>query len=287
MQVIRAEHLGFCFGVRDALEVTFSQDRPEDVTIHGELVHNESVLARLRARGFRQEEESERDVLPSTERVLVTAHGISQSRRQRLLAAGHELIDTTCPLVAHLHAQATSFSEQGFHIILIGKPGHVEVRGVLEDLDQFTLVEKPSDVKRLPHARLGILAQTTTPAPLAEAIVARVESLNPDAEIRWVNTICEPTRKRILSVRQLAEKVDVIVVVGGRNSNNTLQLVNAAREARAKVRHVQGASDLQPHWFLERGRVGLAAGTSTPEEAIDAVESGLLRIGSLLGIGSR
>jgi 4-hydroxy-3-methylbut-2-enyl diphosphate reductase len=283
MQVIRAGTLGFCFGVRDALSAAFDLDQPKSVTIHGELVHNRAVQDRLRERGFRQTAEAERDALPSTDQVLVTAHGISNRERERLAAAGKQLIDTTCPLVAHLHARALSAQSEGFHVILIGKRGHVEVNGVLGDLESATLVQSVEDVSPLPHDKLAICAQTTTPASVAEAILARVRELHPRADVRYHDTICAPTKQRIQAVMTLAGEVELMVIVGGRNSNNTLQLVATARARGTRVRHVESAEELQPHWFLGRERIGLAAGTSTPDELLARVEARLAEIGALLG----
>ena len=286
MQVIRASTIGFCFGVRDALETAFGLDEPNSVTILGELVHNQAVLDRLHGTGFRQMAESEQQPLPETRDVLVTAHGISNRERERLTAAGKRLIDTTCPLVAHLHAHALALHDEGFHVILIGKPGHVEVRGVLGDLESATLVQSVEDLRPLPYSKLGVVAQTTTPVDVARAIIKKIEELHPEAEVRSYDTICAPTKQRIQAVQQLAGEVEVLVIVGGRNSNNTRQLVQAARNRGARVRHVESARELQPHWFLGREKIGLAAGTSTPEELLAEVEYRLHKIGALLGAGA-
>src|SRR5262245_27723007 len=162
MRVILADVLGMCFGVRDALAVIEDIDRPAGVTIHGELVHNEKVLDRLHERGFHMVEEDRRTSLPLTESVLITAHGVSQKERRRLEQAGKRLIDTTCPLVTRAHDAARKLQQEGYHVLVIGKPGHVEVRGIVEDLDSYDIVESPADVKTYAHPKLGIMCQTTT-----------------------------------------------------------------------------------------------------------------------------
>src|SRR5450432_2410260 len=116
-----------CFGVRDALAVIEDVKRPHEVTIHGELVHNEAVLASLQARGFHQVTESRRHSLPVTDTVLITAHGVSQVERRRLEKAGKRLVDTTCPLVTRAHSATRTLQQAGYHVLVIGKPGHVEV----------------------------------------------------------------------------------------------------------------------------------------------------------------
>lgn len=275
MMVMRADAMGFCFGVRRALEVALSVDDPGSVTVYGELVHNEKVLDRLEARGLRQSPEAARGETVLTRRVLLTAHGVSDRERRRLRDAGHELIDTTCPLVTRAHRAALGLAAAGYHVIVIGRPGHVEVRGLVGDLPEATVLASPEEVRRLPHARLGILAQTTTPIRLARSVRERIAALHPGREIRWVDTVCRPTKRRIEAVLELAPHVDVMVVVGGRNSNNTRRLADLAASRGTPVRHVQGPDDLDPAWFRGAARVGLTAGTSTLPETIDAVEARL------------
>ena len=272
MKIIRAEAMGLCFGVRDALAVTAEIENPRDMTIHGELVHNERVLVQLEERGFRRTPENDRQMLPETRDVLVTAHGISDRERHRLEQAGKRLIDTTCPLVRQAHEAAKRLSSEGFHVLIIGRPRHVEVEGLIGDLVSFDILSNPNDVKTWPHAKLGLLCQTTTPPSLAEEIREAVILKNPHAEIRFQNTICQPTRDRQRAVERLCRDVDAVVVVGGANSNNTRQLVALCQANGKPAFHVQSADDLQPAWFEGLHTVGLTAGTSTLDETIDAVE---------------
>jgi 4-hydroxy-3-methylbut-2-enyl diphosphate reductase len=279
MKVIRAEVMGMCFGVRDALKVLTAVERPGEVTIHGELVHNAVVLQRLDARGFRQVSETARCELPVTEMVLITAHGVSQTERRRLEQAGKRLLDTTCPLVTRAHHAAQKLQAEGYHVLLIGRRGHVEVQGVIEDLESFDVIQCPEEVRRYPHRRLGIMCQTTSPARLVARIREAVAALNPDAEIRFIDTVCHPTRDHQRSLEQLLEQVEAVVVVGGHNSNNTRELVARCREKGLPAYHVQGARDLEPDWFRGVRTVGLTAGTSTLDETIEDVYQALVQIG--------
>lgn len=274
MQVIRAEAMGMCFGVRDALELAFDEAQPQATTIHGELVHNEEVLARLRARGFHMQAEQHRQ-LPATRRILITAHGISDRERQRLEGAGRELLDTTCPLVVRVHEAARQLQDSGHHVLVIGRPGHVEVRGIVGDLRHYHVVAGVDAVETYPHDRLGVVCQSTFMEEAAQEILAAIETRNPTAEVRFVDTICEPTKQRVRAVRDLARRVPVMVVVGGSNSNNTRQLVKMAEALGCRAHHVQGPGDLQLHWFQGVRVVGLTAGTSTLAETIDRVEVAL------------
>ena len=241
MRVIRADAMGLCFGVRDALEAIESIADPRDVTIYGELVHNEAVLVQLDTRGFHRTPELVREQTPETSNVLITAHGISDRERRRLQGADKILIDTTCPLVRRVHLAAQSLASKGYHVLVIGRPGHVEVRGIIEDLESFDIV--------------GSLA-----------------------DVRFVNTVCEPTRERQSAVERLCRQVDVVVVVGGANSNNTRQLVALCERLGTRAHHVQSAEGLNPAWFAGCTSVGLTAGTSTLDETVEAVYQRLRRL---------
>lgn len=279
MRIVRARAMGLCFGVRDALKATRSIAKPERVTIHGELVHNEQVLADLDRRGFRTLPEGDRGATPDTPEVLITAHGVSDRERERLEAGGKRLIDTTCPLVARVHEAACALEQdEGRYVLVIGRRGHVEVRGIIGDLRRFEVLERPEDVRRMPHSRLGIVCQTTTTDREAEAIVQRVREANPDADIRFVNTVCQPTRDRQRALDELLEEVEAVVVVGGRRSNNTRRLVARCLQHGTPALHVQAPADLEPDWFSGFRIVGLTAGTSTPDGIIEAVHRALLSI---------
>ena len=275
MKIIKADVLGMCFGVRDALAIMDEVRRPESVTIHGELVHNEKVLDDLEERGFRMLAEKRRHALPMTDTVLITAHGVSDKERTRLTDAGKQLIDTTCPLVTRAHQAAQKLQAEGRHVLVIGKRGHVEVQGIIEDLSSVDVLQSPDEVRTYANARLGIMCQTTTPTRHAEQIRAAIKAKNSHADIRLIDTICHPTKDHQQALERLMDEVDAMVVVGGNNSNNTRQLVLRCQERGLPAYHVQGAEDLRPEWFENVETVGLTAGTSTLDDTIDAVESAL------------
>jgi 4-hydroxy-3-methylbut-2-enyl diphosphate reductase len=277
MLILEAAEAGMCFGVRDALRVLDGIDEPRSVTIHGELVHNGEVLAELDRRGFHRSPESERPV-PATPAVLVTAHGISERERARLLAAGKTLLDTTCPLVHKAHAAAQELQREGRRVVVIGRRDHVEVRGIVEDLVQPIVVGGPPDVATWAEARLGVLSQTTTPVALAAQVVAAIRASNPHADVRVVDTICSPTKARIDALTELLPRVDALVVVGGHASNNTRQLAQTAVQAGVAVLHVERAEELNAAWFAGCRVVGLTAGTSTLPGTIAAVRARLAAI---------
>jgi 4-hydroxy-3-methylbut-2-enyl diphosphate reductase len=282
MKIIKADVLGMCFGVRDALAAMEKVKRPEAVTIHGELVHNEKVLDALHDRGFRMIGEKQRRALPVTQTVLITAHGISDKERARLTQAGKELIDTTCPLVTRAHQAAQKLQAEGRYVVVIGKRGHVEVQGIVEDLCGFDVIGTTDEVRTYPYAKIGVICQTTTPACHAEDIGAALRARNPYADIRFIDTICHPTKDHQRALERLMDEVEAMVVVGGANSNNTRQLVLRCQARGLPAYHVQGPEDLRPEWFCGLETVGLTAGTSTLDETVDAVEDALQQISQLM-----
>lgn len=280
MKVITSNAAGICFGVRDALEILDSIPNPDSVAIYGELVHNDIVLHQLETRGFQNISETERPDLPDAERIVITAHGISDRRRQEFLAAGKQLIDTTCPLVARVHRATQDLSRMGAFVVIIGRPQHVEVLGLTGDLESYAVVSDVSSVATYPSSRIGIVAQTTFPSEEAAAIRAEIEHRNPEAEITWVDTICQPTKDRQQALQELLEQVEAVVVVGGRRSHNTLRLAEACRQQGKGVFHVERAEELMPEWFDNYEAVGLTAGTSTLPETLEEVHTRLLTIAS-------
>jgi 4-hydroxy-3-methylbut-2-enyl diphosphate reductase len=248
-----------------------------NVTIHGQLVHNEVVLQQLGARGFRMAAEADRERLPETETVLITAHGISQRERSRLTTAGKTLIDTTCPLVRRVHDTAMRLQGEGYYVVLIGRAEHVEVRGIVEDLQHFEVVKLPGGVRGYPSKRLAVLCQTTVAPRTVAEVHAAIVAANPAAEIRFVDTTCQPTRNRQHAVERLIPLVQGMVVIGGGNSNNTRELVKLCRQHRLATWQVRDVNDLQTEWFHGIDCVGMTAGTSTLEETIRDVREWLHR----------
>ena len=275
MRVIVADVLGMCFGVRDALRRIGEVREPELVTIHGELVHNDVVLGDLRRRGFAMASEDGRTRVATTPTVLITAHGISDAERRRLREAGKVLVDTTCPLVSRAHRAAQELQGEGCFVVVVGKANHVEVRGIVEDLHSFEVVADASQVRTYDRDRIGIVCQTTTSERVATQVREAVEALNPRAEVRSIDTICHPTKDHQRALSRLLEEVEAMVVVGGRNSNNTRELVALCLERGVPALHVQGAEGLDPEFFRGVDCVGLTAGTSTLDETIEEVREAL------------
>jgi 4-hydroxy-3-methylbut-2-enyl diphosphate reductase len=276
MKILRAEHLGMCFGVRDAIALALTEAERGPLTILGELVHNESVLEMLRARGIRLENQ-----LPSAPppKVMITAHGASDRTLNRLRERGLDVLQATCPLVHFAHRAVKQLVREGYHPVIIGKAGHVEVRGLTEDLDEYDIVLTEEDVAQLrERPRFGVAAQTTQPIERVRRLVALVRQRFPRSEVRFIDTVCQPTKQRQQAAVELAQQADVVIVIGGANSNNTRELVATCRRYCARVHHVQCAADLRAEWFDDAETVGLTAGTSTPDSVIGEIENWLKQL---------
>lgn len=274
MKVILAAHFGFCFGVRDAIAQAEQLARTVPLTILGELVHNPVVRERLRAQGVR--EMATGDALGH---VMITAHGVSEKKRAALRASGLQVADATCPLVQHAHSQLKILVAAGYFPVVIGLPGHVEVRGLTEDFAEAVVIAGSPDILSLPaRPRYGVISQTTQPIDRVRALVSEIKCAHPNAEVRFVDTVCKPTKDRQRALQELIRLADTIVVVGGRHSNNTLQLVEACRAANRDAFHVERPEEIDGIEFARANIIGVTAGTSTLPETVAAVVERLERI---------
>jgi len=270
MQILRAEHLGMCFGVRDAIALALTHGESAPLTILGDLVHNEAVLARLQASGIAA---ARTPLEVKTHRVMVTAHGASKRTLANVRALGLETIEATCPLVQVAHQAIRTLVGEGYHPVIVGQRDHVEVRGLTDDLETFDVVLHDRDVLQLEgHPRLGVAAQTTQPIEKVRLLVALIRQRFPNSAVRFIDTVCYPTKQRQSAAIELARQCDVVIVVGGENSNNTRELVDTCRHHCSRVHHIQTESDIRSEWIAGAGTVGVTAGTSTPDDVIDRVE---------------
>ena len=270
MKILRATHLGMCFGVRDAIALALSRSKTQPVTVLGDLVHNESVLKALRDQGVKIEHQVAR---VATTDVMITAHGTSERTLHQLRERGLNVLEATCPLVHVAHRAVTQLVRKGWHPVIIGRRDHVEVRGITDDLAAFDVVLSEDDVQVLDEKpRFGIAAQTTQPIGKVRRLVALIRERFPRSEVRFIDTVCQPTKQRQTAAIELARQCDTVVVIGGARSNNTHELVATCGQFCARVHHVQSAADLHSIWFNEHDTVGITAGTSTPDETILAVE---------------
>jgi 4-hydroxy-3-methylbut-2-enyl diphosphate reductase len=281
MKILLAAHYGLCFGVRDAIAQAEQLAARAPLTILGELVHNPIVRDRLAARGVR-EGALDDPASAATPQVMITAHGASDAARTTWRQAGYGVADGTCPLVRHAHDQLRVLVQLGYAPVVIGKRGHVEVAGLIGDFPEAQVIETAADLATLrPRERYGVISQTTQPIDRVLALVEALRTARPESEVRFADTICAPTKNRQTALKKLLAECDTMVVVGGRNSNNTLQLLAAATAAGLRAFHIERAEELQPEWFEDTEIVGLTAGTSTLKETVAAVQRRLEAIAAV------
>jgi 4-hydroxy-3-methylbut-2-enyl diphosphate reductase len=265
-----------CFGVRDALALAESKAREHPLTILGDIVHNETVVSRLKEQGVLVERDPAK---VQTKVAMVTAHGASKIAMDRARAEGLELLEGTCPLVHHAHNALAKLVADGYYPVIVGKRGHVEVRGLTEDLRESSVVETAADVLELPpRDKLGVMSQTTQPIDRVLYFLDLIRERFPESDVRFIDTVCQPTKQRQRAALELAGKSDVVIVVGGKSSNNTREIVQSCLRCCPRVHHVQSPAELQKAWLSDAKTVGITGGTSTPDYLIDAVEAEIRRL---------
>jgi 4-hydroxy-3-methylbut-2-en-1-yl diphosphate reductase len=277
MRVVLADSYGMCFGVRDAVEMALASPHRRELTVLGSLVHNGDVLRRLDEAGIRSVPSVDAPV--ETRHVMITAHGAADSVLARLRAEGREVHVATCPLVRHAHRSLDRLVARGYFPVVIGSPEHVEVRGLVDDLEECEILQGPEEIARLAgRERIGVVAQTTQPIDFVLSMVDAIRAAFPTAEVRFADTVCQPTKERQSAARRLASECDVVIVVGGRHSNNTRQLARSCESEGARAYQVERACEVRPEWLRGAETVGLTAGTSTPDATIREVHRTLLEL---------
>jgi len=283
MKIHLALHYGHCFGVRDAIALTRSvaAATPQDQPLHilGQMAHNPTVRAELTAAGAREMPLADFRQLPPGSRVMVSAHGVSRGVRQELAKHRLQVTDATCPLVHRAHQALEQLVAKGYRPGIIGLAGHVEVEGLRGDYPDAIVFLEDADLEHLPlSGRLGVVAQTTQPLARVKALLEKVKQVRPRLRVQFTDTVCRPTKDRQDALHRLARTCDVVIVVGGRNSNNSRQLVQTAEALGTTAYLVESAAEVQARWFEHSEHAGLTAGTSTPEASLREVEARLRHI---------
>ncbi len=276
MRVIKATELGFCMGVRravDMMEEAAGELGP--ITSLGSTVHNPQVVDHLRDRGV--------EVIATIEAidqrpVAITAHGVGPTVLDELRSRGARIVDTTCPIVTRAQQWAKKLTDEGFGVIVFGDPNHKEVRGILGWSNGKVITMKSADDLDAPlpdwmPSRVGVLSQTTETEGHFALFVQKLLTTHMEriSELRVINTLCNATSSQQAATHDLAQEVDLMIVVGGRESANTRHLAEVAREQGVETYHVESAAEIEAAWLARRDSVGVAAGASTPDAVIDEV----------------
>jgi len=273
MRIILANPRGFCAGVNMAIDVVnqlldLLTERP--LYVFHEIVHNRHVVDRFRARGVRFVEDI--NEVPPGRTVVFSAHGISPAVRRRAAELGLVAVDATCPLVTKVHMEAIRYARQGYQILLIGHASHQEVIGTRgEAPDDIQVVESPEDIPRLrirDPAKLAYLTQTTLSTDDAAVIIAALKKAFPAIKEPPKSDICYATTNRQRAVRELAGGCDLTLVVGSRNSSNSLRLTEISRNVGVRAYLIDDVSELRDEWFAGVNTVLITAGASAPEDLV-------------------
>ena len=273
MMIEKADEMGLCFGVRRTIDILerVTHERG-DVETLGAVVHNHQVLQRLAEMGIRVVKNVD-DIQGNI--VAIGSHGVSPQLEEEIRARNIDIINTTCPFVHRAQIAARRLAEAGFFVIIYGDVDHPEVKGILGWAKNRGVVAHDekfiTKVNHLPR-RLGVLSQTTqVPAHFTEFVKKLIEAtLTRDSEIRIIDTICHDIRKRQAAALELANRVDLMLVIGGRNSANTNRLAKLCATATTTYL-VETAEEIQPSWFKDKHHLGITAGASTAEQTINEV----------------
>ncbi len=291
MKVKVAKTAGFCMGVRRALELVLARSLKDSGPIYtyGPLIHNKQVVALLESKGIKSINNI--NELNGIQRgtIVIRAHGIPPNEKQAIVKKGLNILDATCPKVAKVQGIIKYYTGKGYYAIIVGDTGHAEVKGLVGySKGPVYVIQGVEDVKKLPDMdKVIVVAQTTQNKLRYKEITLAIKKRFPEAKI--FNTICDATNQRQEEVKRLAKETDCIVVVGGYHSGNTKRLVQVAKEAGAKVFHVETEKELKKNQLKDMDIVGITAGASTPnwiiktvvneiEEIIKGKSSGIIHI---------
>ncbi|WP_375341799.1 4-hydroxy-3-methylbut-2-enyl diphosphate reductase [Patulibacter defluvii] len=273
--VLLAKPRGYCAGVDRAVQTV---ERALElygppVYVRKEIVHNKHVVETLRARGAIFVDELTEEI-PEGAITIFSAHGVSPAVHADAEKRGLRTIDATCPLVTKVHREAVKFAEDGYRMILIGHAGHEEVEGTMgEAPDHITLVETVEDVDRLeidPQTeKLAYISQTTLSVDETREIIDRLRERFPHITGPRKDDICYATTNRQMAVKQLAAQCDLVLVIGSRNSSNSLRLVDVTRELGTDSHLIDNAREVQEEWLEGRRTVGITSGASAPDELVE------------------
>ena len=280
MEVFLAENAGFCFGVKRAVKMAFeAAEKYDEGTVHslGPLIHNPQVVERLAGKGVEKVEALSRI---QNGVVILRSHGVSSPQVvEEAEGKGLRVIDATCPFVTNAQKYAKQLVDEGYLVVMVGDRNHPESQSVVGHAGGEILVtEKFEEIKqalnRFTKKRLGIISQTTQTYGKFSEIV--VKCLQVCEEVKVFNTICYATEDRQTEAESMAEKVEAMVVVGGKNSANTTHLADICREKGVRVHHIETEQEIQDGWFSGIRKVGVTAGASTPDwiikEVVDRLE---------------
>ena len=280
MKIIVAKDAGYCFGVRDAVNLAYDTAKEHgEVYMLGDIVHNENVVNDLEKVGAKVVENI--DDVPIDKPLLLRAHGSKRSVWESAEKKGMNLVDATCPLVHEIHREVKKLSEEGRKIFVIGDHGHDEVVAIADQVPNsivLSTVDEARSLKKIKKA--GIVSQSTqTIENVQEIINILMEKV---FDLRFVNTICYPTKRNQQQIKQLAKESDVMIIIGSFTSANSKRLTSLSETLNKNTYQVTDSNELESKWFDKCNSVGISAGASTPDYLINDVKNKIEQIGNRL-----
>ena len=279
MKVLLAKDAGYCFGVRDAVNLAYETAEKEgEVYMLGHIVHNENVVTELEKTGTKVIDDL--NDVPNNKPILFRTHGTIPKVWDEAEKKGINIIDATCPLVTEIHEEVRKLAAENRRIIIIGDHGHDEVNGIKEQVQDSIVVANPEEAKRLKKMKkAGVVSQSTQMIENVQDIINVL--IKKVFDLRFVNTICFPTRRNHEQIKSLAELSDIMIVIGSFTSANSKRLTELAKERNERTYQVTCANDLDSAWFQQSDTVGVSAGASTPDNIIESVTTTIKSFGKV------
>jgi len=277
MKIIVAKTAGFCFGVKRAIDIAFkiAKEKRKGIFTLGPIIHNPQVVEKLKEKGI-----IPIDNIKTREKIsalIIRTHGIPLSLSQEIAARGCEIIDATCPFVKKAQYYAKLLSEEGYQVVILGEKNHPEVISLMSYADNDAIVVDGNRPLPKLKNKVGIVVQTTQPLESLKKILA--EAAEHTKELKVYNTICNSTALRLKETGKMAGSVDVMFVVGGKNSANTTQLTKLCSSFSVPTFHIETATEIKEDWVKGTQSIGITAGASTPKWIIKEVEKRITDIG--------
>lgn len=279
MEINLARTAGFCFGVRRAIKIALKEaSKSSDVFMLGDIVHNEHVVRDINQSGINVT--SEVQAIPTGGTLLLRAHGSKPDVYGSAREQGLTIVDATCPMVVEIHDEAKMLEADSYKVAIIGDHNHDEVLGIAGQVRSSIVFSTPQEAREHKgyYKKLGVVVQSTQDIENVRAIIS--ELVSKASDLRFINTICKPTKDHQEEIRTMPVENDVMVIVGSFTSANTIRLTQISKGINARTYQVQSAEDLRREWFEGVERVGVSAGASTPDYVIQQVVSRIVEIGA-------
>ena len=279
MKIIIAKNAGYCFGVRDAVNLAYDiSNEKGNVFMLGDIVHNEKVVNDLSENGAKVVESL--DDIPENSTVLFRAHGTKNKIWNEAKNKNIEVKDATCPLVHKIHEDVKELYEDGRKIIVIGDHGHDEVVAIADQAPNTIVVSSVDEAKKIRRIRkAGVVSQSTQAIENVQDIIKIL--MTKIFDLRFVNTICFPTKRNQEEIKRLATIVDIMIIIGSFTSANSNRLTSLSKDINKNTYQVTDCLDLNKNWFDNIDSVGISAGASTPDYLIEDIKNKIYEIGNM------